>query len=242
MKSLSDYAQELDLKAFDNRFMLWEHFVRQVEATTLAEIGVWKGDFAAHQLRTNSSIQSYYMVDPWSQLVDWNKPANVTSERFEKIYQEAMSKTQFASDKVRILRGRTKDVIDQIPDESLDFVYIDGDHTLRGITIDLIKIAPKMREGGFICGDDFSPSPWQHSASYDPTLVFPQVVYFAEAMDFQIISLPFNQFAMQRDRSATFKFIDLVGEYDDLSLKAFGKGPPRLSDLGRKLKKALKLS
>jgi hypothetical protein len=49
-----------------------------------------------------------------------------------------------------VLRGRTRELINQIPDDSLDFAYIDGDHTLRGITIDLVRLLPKMREGGVI--------------------------------------------------------------------------------------------
>jgi hypothetical protein len=54
-----------------------------------------------------------------------------------------MKKTEFASAKRVVLRGRTKEVIDDIPDNSLDFAYIDGDHTLRGITVDLIKVFPR---------------------------------------------------------------------------------------------------
>ena len=56
------------------------------------------------------------------------------------------------TNKVVILRGRTKEVIDQVPDNSLDFAYIDGDHTLRGITIDLMNVLPKIKEGGIIGG------------------------------------------------------------------------------------------
>ena len=33
-----------------------------------------------------------------------------------------------------MLRGTTTEVIDRVPDRSVDFAYIDGDHTLRGIT------------------------------------------------------------------------------------------------------------
>ena len=43
------------------------------------------------------------------------------------------------------MRGRTKEVIDKIEDNSLDFPHIDGDHALRGITIDVIKFLPKIK-------------------------------------------------------------------------------------------------
>src|SRR5206468_4924808 len=95
---------------------------------------------------------------------------------------EAKLKTDFAGSRRVILRGKTTDVIDQIPDAELDLAYIDGDHTLRGIAIDLIRVYQKVSPNGFIGGDDFTPSMWEHKTSFEPTLVFPFAVYFAEAV------------------------------------------------------------
>ena len=176
------------------------------------------GDFARHVLQQCGSIERYFMIDPWASLPDWNKPFNVDTQVFEDVYAEAMEKTAFASEKVVVLRGRTKEVIDAIPDESLDFVYIDGDHTLRGITIDLIKVFSKIKKGGLICGDDFSPDPWQHDIRYEPTLVCPFSIYFAEAMDLPIVALPFSQFVIQKREDAGFSFLDRTGKYHDISL------------------------
>jgi hypothetical protein len=139
-----------------NRLDLWTQIINQVSAKYIAEIGVWKGDFAASMLGKCPTIEKYYMVDPWAQLPDWNKPFNVSNKEFKAVYDEALQKTGFASEKRLILKGKTKDVIGQIVDSSLDFVYIDGDHTLRGITVDLINILPKVRNGGLIGGDDFT--------------------------------------------------------------------------------------
>ena len=47
----------------------------------------------------------------------------------------------------QILRGKTVDVIDQVPDRTRDFASIDGDRTLRGITIDLIWDYPRQGRG-----------------------------------------------------------------------------------------------
>jgi predicted O-methyltransferase YrrM len=41
-------------------------------------------------------------------------------------------------------------------DRSLDFVYVDGDHTFEGVTADIRAWLPKIRSGGVIAGDDFS--------------------------------------------------------------------------------------
>lgn len=206
-----------------SRASLWRQFVTLQEARVVAEVGVWKGDFAADLLATVPAIELYYMIDPWANLPDWNKPFNVQPEIFEGIYSEMEVKTRFAAHRRKLLRGRTKEVIDCIPDASLDFAYIDGDHTLRGITIDLIKIWPKVKPGGFIAGDDFTDSPWQHDSSFEPTLVCPLSLYFAEAMDAPFVALRHDQFIIQKNGSGGFSFEDTTGKYSDLSLNKLRK-------------------
>jgi hypothetical protein len=110
------------------------------------------------------------MLDPWRHLDDWNKPANQDNSVFESFFQAAKAKTEFAAARRPILRGKTTEVIDQIADGELDFAYIDGDHTLKGITIDLVRVYPKVKVGGFIGGDDFSKTIWMHKTSFEPTL------------------------------------------------------------------------
>jgi predicted O-methyltransferase YrrM len=219
-----------------NRFDLWTQIINQKSPKNIAEIGVWKGDFAASILDQCPSIEKYLMIDPWANLPDWNKPFNVTPEAFTEIYEEAMHKTEFASGKRVVLKGRTKDVIEDIDEESLDFVYIDGDHTLRGITIDLISILPKIKAGGLIAGDDFTLSPWQHSSEYEPTLVCPFAVYFAEAMNLPIHALHHGQFLIEKTKDG-FSFNDTTGRYGDLGLN---KLPETNSSFLRRLKQKVK--
>jgi len=206
------------LGGFPSRQRLWSAFLDATQTRVMAEIGVWKGDFAAEILAATTNIELYYMIDPWANLPDWNKPFNVGPEVFDEIYREMELKTAFAGDKRRILRGRTIEVVDTIPNESLDFVYVDGDHTLRGITIDLIKIWPKVKLGGFIGGDDFTNTPWQHDIRFEPTLVCPFSVFFAEAMNVPIAALEHGQFLIHKDEHADFSFLDTTGTYGDLSL------------------------
>jgi hypothetical protein len=171
-----------------------------------------------------SKLTKYYMIDPWAHLQDWNKPFNVDDCSFEDIYAEALLKTDFASSRRIVLRGRTSAVIDEIPDQSLDFAYIDGDHTLKGITIDLIQVFPQIKDGGLIGGDDFVDKPWQHGAAYEPTLICPFAAYFAEAMRLPFVALPHKQFLIQKATDTAFSFIDLVGTYSDLSLNKLSHG------------------
>lgn len=219
--------------AMTSRYQLWQQVIAAAKVTDMVEVGVWKGEFAREILEHCADVQRYYMIDPWAELPDWNKPFNVESRAFDAVYEEAMQATAFAAERITVLRGRTKEVVDRIPDASLDFAYIDGDHTLRGITLDLQLILPKLKDNGLLAGDDFTPDPWQHDLKYEPTLVCPYSIYFAEAMDLPIVALPRSQFVIQKKPGGTFSFTDLAGKYADLSLNrlptqpqdAAGSGP-----------------
>jgi hypothetical protein len=201
-----------------SRSDFWIKFIKNQGFTKIAEIGVYKGEFAAEILRGCDSISTYHMIDPWRNLVNWNKPANTDDQTFQNFYKKMLGKTDFAKEKRSIMRGTTTEVIHEISDETLDFAYIDGDHTLRGITIDLINVYPKIKNGGWIGGDDFCKSIWQHPPNYEPTLVFPFALYFAESVSARIFGLPYNQFLIEKKPSSYYKFVDLTGEYKDMGL------------------------
>lgn len=203
----------------DSRLYIWERFINASSIKQMAEVGVYQGKFAACILEKCQTIKEYYLIDPWRHLADWNKPSNRDDAWFEELLAETMASTEFAAEKRTVLRGTTTEVIESIPDNGLDFAYIDGDHTLKGITIDLINIYPKIREGGWIGGDDFSKTVWQHRADYEPSLVFPYAVYFAEAVGNRIYALPFDQFLIEKRADQSFAFIDLTGHYGDVNLR-----------------------
>ena len=204
----------------NDRVTFCVELINKFELSTVAEVGVFRGDFAEKVLRKCEAIERYTMIDPWRNLSDWNKPSNKKNSTFEEFFQETMQKTEFVKEKRKVLRGKTTEIIGQIEDNTYDFVYIDGDHTLRGISIDLINLWPKVKSTGFIVGDDFSPSIWQHSREFEPTMVFPFAVYFAEALNVKIYALPYNQFLIAKGDTG-FEFIDLThGKYNDLDLRA----------------------
>lgn len=206
--------------AAQSRHGFWASLIAAEQCRVVAEVGVYRGAFAARLLDACPSISRYYMIDPWRHLDDWNKPANRSDERFEDIHAEVLDTTAAHADRRVVLRGRTVDVVDEISDGDLDLAYIDGDHTLRGITIDLHRIYPKVREGGWIGGDDFCRSIFQHAREFEPTLVFPYAVYFAEAVGTRIYGLPRKQFLIEKVAGGRYEFIDLTGSYDALTLNA----------------------
>lgn len=212
-----------DLKAMSagagSRLGLWEAFLKANTCRDVLEVGVFKGELAEYLLSHCPSIATYHMLDPWRHLEDWNKPANRTDEVFEEYLALVKHRTAFAAERIRFHRGTTLEVIAQVADSSIDFAYIDGDHTLQGITIDLHHAWPKVRIGGWLAGDDFCPSIWQHDATFEPTLVFPYAIYFAKAVGAPIFAVGHNQFLIWKSPSAAFTFQDLFRTYPEVGLR-----------------------
>ncbi len=196
-----DGIVERAIEAAENRYQLWIRLVSELRCSSVCEIGVWKGEFAQTLLENVPGIETYTLVDPWKNLPNWNKPANKTDIEFEEIRHEALERVSKFRGKIVEIRETTKKASALLGDRSIDFAYVDGDHTLRGITMDLLSILPKIREGGYIGGDDFTKTIWQHGRNYSPTEVFPFAVYFAEAFDLKIYTLPLEQFLIVNDAS-----------------------------------------
>jgi predicted O-methyltransferase YrrM len=139
---------------------------------------------------------------------------------FDDIKAEAIARTQFAGERRIVLQGKTVEVIDAIGDQTLDLAYVDGDHTLRGIAIDLIRTYPKIRPGGILGGDDYTTTIWQHRDDLEPTLICPFAAYFAESQDAPLVILPHNQFAIVKPPSAGrhFRVLDMIGNYGPRTL------------------------
>jgi hypothetical protein len=218
--SVTDLIVRAGASAGAGREDIWSGIIDQLQASRVLELGVLRGAFAEQLLRRCPDIERYYMLDPWRHLDDWNKPSNFDQPAFDEYFALAMQRTEFAAERRIVLRGKTTEVIDEIPDEGLDLAYVDGDHTLHGTTIDLIRTYPKVRPGGVLGGDDYTPTIWQHSEDYEPSLVCPFAAYFAESQQAPLVILPHGQFAIVKpaEPGNHFRVIDTTGAYGPRSL------------------------
>lgn len=63
-----------------------------------------------------------------------------------------------AGDFVTAMRGDSVSMSNSYEDESLDFVWIDADHSPAAINADINAWLPKVKPGGYIGGHDWSPN------------------------------------------------------------------------------------
>lgn len=106
-----------------------------------AEIGVDRGRFSRYMFDHIPGLH-LYCVDLW-----WWR------FRGESRYQSTLRRLEGCN--ATILRKRSMEALADVPDESLDFVYIDADHTFDHVMTDIIWWARKVKMGGIVAGHDY---------------------------------------------------------------------------------------
>lgn len=129
------------------------HFLRSYYAganLTGAEIGVASGDNAKNILE-QLNIQLLYLIDLWEPYSGYSERRDHSSE-----YEEMLKKLSKHKDRLKILRMKSSEAVDNIEDESLDFVYIDANHNYEYVKEDLYNYWRKLKRGGVLAGHDFN--------------------------------------------------------------------------------------
>lgn len=115
-----------------------------------AEIGVQRGKNAKSMLDKIEELQ-LICVDPWIKYSNWKQ------EQMDARYEQTLKRLAPYSDRVEIIKKTSMAALEDVPAESLDFVYIDGFHEFDWIMSDLIFWVPKVRSGGIVAGHDYYP-------------------------------------------------------------------------------------
>jgi predicted O-methyltransferase YrrM len=137
---------------------------------------------------------------PWLQPIrarSWNKPWNIDDASFEKKYAAVRELVdEFGANRVIIHRGTSQEAAPTFADHSLDYIYIDGDHTVAGAVADCLLWWPKLKPGGLFFGDDYVCS-GQHGKSFAMTCVKDVVDTFAKvSWHANVFDLGLHQFAI----------------------------------------------
>jgi len=112
-----------------------------------AEIGVRAGDYSLSICEQMPNIE-YYCIDPW------HKHNSVSEER-QDIFL-ALAKERLKPFNVTFIKKLSMDALADFEPRSLDFVYIDGDHTFDYVMSDIIFWSQKVKRGGIVACHDYS--------------------------------------------------------------------------------------
>lgn len=123
-----------------------------------AELGVSTGRFSAFLAEVMPELKMY-CVDLWEPQgardvegaeTYTDRDHNANLERFRQVNDE------FLQGRCEIMRMSTLAAADKVANHSLDFVFIDADHTEEGCRADILAWTPKVRPGGLISGHDYN--------------------------------------------------------------------------------------
>ena len=120
-----------------------------------AEVGVACGDFTKQILR-RCQPSVLYLVDSWA------------TERYAEGLTRIRSELRGSISRgdVIVKQGLSNAVLPTLPDNSLDFVYLDTDHSYETTAAELLHSSTKLRDGGRLAGHDYCvgniAKPWAY--------------------------------------------------------------------------------
>lgn len=139
------------------------------------EIGTEAGKYARVLLDANPKLH-LSCIDPWTVYDDGGGYKEVDQKQYDEYYRQAEERTKgFNCD---LLRAFSRTAVVMFPDESLDFVYIDGNHRLDYVVEDLVLWTPKVKPGGIVAGHDFLKLTHQHYSHVPYAVLAYQQAYF----------------------------------------------------------------
>lgn len=124
---------------------------------TCVEVGTWHGGFT-EAILSKSDVKKVYCVDPYKHFTNNEYPDgmnDLSQVEFDALFNKVQTNlTSKFRQKVEFIRELSVKASSQFEDETLDFVYIDGNHDYKFVLEDLKAWHPKVKKGGYLCGDD----------------------------------------------------------------------------------------
>ena len=120
------------------------------------EIGVAEGHFSEVLCRSIPDLE-LLSIDPWEKYSDNPRAHSVDHQEFS--YNETARRlTPYP--KAKMIKAMSMDAVRDVPNDSLDFCYLDGHHGFDYVMEDLIEWGKRVRSGGIIAGDDYYHFEW----------------------------------------------------------------------------------
>lgn len=150
----------LKMRYFEHRIGLIEliQYINNFTPTnemTVVEIGTYAGE--GTEIFANS-FKHVITIDPHKSGYD-DDYDSASSSNFEKVVEEFMERKS-KHNNITYINKKSDDAINDLINESVDFVYIDGWHVYEQVKKDIENYKQIIKVGGFIGGHDYH-SGWE---------------------------------------------------------------------------------
>lgn len=144
-----DIGRPSPISVYYSRYRLIEDF-RELDFKNGAEIGTERGIYAQMVLSGNPQLK-LYCVDNWS--ADTYYHENTSKAVMEALYEE--SKQRLSKYNCNIMKMTSMEAVRKFQPDSLDFVFIDGNHNFEFVMNDITNWSKIVRPGGIVYGHDY---------------------------------------------------------------------------------------
>ena len=122
-----------------------------------AEVGIGYG-FHAKEILKNTDVDMLYLIDPHIDYSNDGFPRDVQNfGGFQKLDHNIRTNLLQYSHKYQWFKQPSTTITQQqIPDNTLDLVFIDADHSYQAVQQDLRFWWKKVKNGGWLLGDDYN--------------------------------------------------------------------------------------
>jgi predicted O-methyltransferase YrrM len=131
------------------------------DGAKFVEIGGWFGRSSCYMgeriLQSGKNV-SLYTIDIWTNAGhQWMGHHETIAKRGGTMLSAFRSYMEEAgvSHIVNPIQGNSHQAHENFTDESLDFIFVDGDHTWEGVKNDIVLWWPKLKPGGVMAGHDY---------------------------------------------------------------------------------------
>jgi hypothetical protein len=155
---------------------------------TAVEVGVAYGDFTQPILDTLQpatfiAIDNFSIVagdEPWGR-----QTLRDAGSSHHDFYMHKFGEP-IATGRMIVKKGLSWELIEQLPDRSVDYMYIDADHSYASVSRETRALCSKMRPGGFVQFNDYTHFDQNAMLSYG----VPKAVHeFMEKEDYEMLWL-----------------------------------------------------
>ncbi|MBM3838681.1 MAG: tetratricopeptide repeat protein [Verrucomicrobia bacterium] len=136
---------------------LFPHLLNQLGLIgTGVEVGVRKGQFSEHLLQ-HWQGRLLFSVDPWREFSqrEYQDSANVSQANQDQLCCDTIKRLMRYAGRSVIWRMTSREAAPLVPDGSLDFCYVDADHSYEAVREDIQLWHPKVKPGGILGGHDY---------------------------------------------------------------------------------------
>ncbi len=104
--------------------------------------------YMAVEIINSGKYIKFDSIDNWG--FKWNLDGNIVD-----VYERYLENIKPVKNIINVVKGKSVDMSKYYKDNSLDFVFIDADHTYTGVKDDVLNWYPKVKNDGIIAGHDY---------------------------------------------------------------------------------------